>query len=136
MSWTIGIRGFDSRWELGIFFFSSASRPALEPSQPPIQWVPGVNRPRREGDHSPASTAEVKNAWRYTSTPHSSPWHGAWLSTETFISHLLPGLPRGLLPSGFQTNSLYVFLLSSMRATRPTRVILDLITLIIDLCVI
>jgi hypothetical protein len=42
--------------------------------QPPIQWVPGalslgVKRPRREADHSPPSSAEVKNAWSYTSTP-------------------------------------------------------------------
>jgi hypothetical protein len=42
--------------------------------QPPIQWVPGtlsprVKRPGREADHSPPSSAEVMNAWRYTSTP-------------------------------------------------------------------
>jgi hypothetical protein len=29
----------------------------------------GVKRPRREADHSPPSSAEVKNAWSYTSTP-------------------------------------------------------------------
>jgi hypothetical protein len=28
----------------------------------------GVKRPRREADHSPPSSAEVKNAWSYTST--------------------------------------------------------------------
>jgi hypothetical protein len=28
---------------------------------------PGVKRPGREADHSPQSSAEVKNAWRYTS---------------------------------------------------------------------
>jgi hypothetical protein len=42
--------------------------------QPPIQWAPGalslgVKRPRREADHPPPSSAEVKNAWSYTSTP-------------------------------------------------------------------
>jgi hypothetical protein len=42
--------------------------------QPPIQWVPGalplgVKRPGRETDHSPPSSAEVKNEWSYTSTP-------------------------------------------------------------------
>jgi hypothetical protein len=41
---------------------------------PPIQCVPGdfflgVKRPGRETDHSPPSSAEVKNAWSYTSTP-------------------------------------------------------------------
>jgi len=47
---------------------------ALGPTQPPIQWVPGalslgVKRLRRETDHSPPSSAEVKNACSYTSTP-------------------------------------------------------------------
>jgi hypothetical protein len=28
----------------------------------------GVKRPGREADHSPPSSAEVKNAWHYTST--------------------------------------------------------------------
>jgi hypothetical protein len=44
------------------------------PTQPPIQWVPwilssGVKRPVHESDHSSPSSAEVKNAWSYTSTP-------------------------------------------------------------------
>jgi hypothetical protein len=29
----------------------------------------GIKRPRREDDNSPLSSAEVKNAWNYTSTP-------------------------------------------------------------------
>jgi hypothetical protein len=29
----------------------------------------GVKRPERKADHSPPSSAEVKNAWSYTSTP-------------------------------------------------------------------
>jgi hypothetical protein len=72
-SWTIGVLGFDSRRGPGIFLFTTASRTALGPTQPPIQWVPGtlslgVKGPGREGDHSPPSSAEV-NAWSYTSTP-------------------------------------------------------------------
>jgi hypothetical protein len=31
---------------------------------------PWLKRPGREADHSPPSSAEVKNAWSYTSTPH------------------------------------------------------------------
>jgi hypothetical protein len=63
--WTIGVLGFDYRRELGIFLFTTASRMALGPTQPPIQWVPGavsleVKRPGREADHSPPSSAEVK----------------------------------------------------------------------------
>jgi hypothetical protein len=30
---------------------------------------PGVNRPGREADHSPPTSAEVKEMWIYTSTP-------------------------------------------------------------------
>jgi hypothetical protein len=37
MDWTIEIPGFDSRQGLGIFIFT-VSRPALGPTQPPIQW--------------------------------------------------------------------------------------------------
>jgi hypothetical protein len=47
---------------------------------------PGVKRPGREADHSPPSSAEVKNAWRYTSTP----WRGAYLSKGTTLPLLLP----------------------------------------------
>jgi hypothetical protein len=39
--WTIGILGFDSRRGLGSFLFTTASRTALGPTQPPIQCVSG-----------------------------------------------------------------------------------------------
>jgi hypothetical protein len=68
------VLGFDSRRGMGIFLFTTGSRTVVGTTQPPIQWVPGalfleVKRPRREADHSPPSSAEVKNAWSYTSTP-------------------------------------------------------------------
>jgi len=34
--------GFDFRWGLRIFIFTTASRPALGSTQPPILWVPDV----------------------------------------------------------------------------------------------
>jgi hypothetical protein len=72
--WKIWVRGFDFRRGLGILLLSTASRPALRLTQPPIQCVsedlsPRVDRPRHEDDRSPVSSAEVKNAWHYTSTP-------------------------------------------------------------------
>jgi hypothetical protein len=53
----IDFLGFDSRRRLGVFLFITASRTALGPTQPPIQWVPGalslgVKRSGREADHS------------------------------------------------------------------------------------
>jgi hypothetical protein len=49
----------------GNFLFTIAFKTALGPTQPPIQWVPvtlslDVKRPGREADHSPPSSAEVK----------------------------------------------------------------------------
>jgi hypothetical protein len=54
--------------------FTTVSRMALEPTQLPIQWVPGalslgVKQLGHEADHSPTYSAEIKNAWSYTSTP-------------------------------------------------------------------
>jgi hypothetical protein len=54
--------------------FAIASRPALEPKEPPMKLVqgsvsPGIKRLGREADHSSPSSAEVKNRCSYTSTP-------------------------------------------------------------------
>jgi hypothetical protein len=76
---------FDSRRVLRIFLFTTAvSRTALGPTQPPIQWEPGAlslrTKPGREADHSPPSSAEVKGAWSYTSTPQYA--FMAWCSVK------------------------------------------------------
>jgi hypothetical protein len=59
--------GFDS-WQEWDFFFTTMSRPALWPTQPPIQREMGagvsflgVKWLKSEADHSSSSTAEVKN---------------------------------------------------------------------------
>jgi hypothetical protein len=38
-------------------------------TEPPFQWVPGVERPGREADHSPPTSAVVKKTCIYTYTP-------------------------------------------------------------------
>jgi hypothetical protein len=70
-------------WE----FFSSPPRSDRLWGPPSLlskghQWVfPwGVKRRKHEADHSPPSSAEVKNAWKYTSTPQYA--FMAWCSVK------------------------------------------------------
>jgi hypothetical protein len=65
-------------WEF--FLFTTASRTVVGPTQPPIQWVPGVlslgiKRPGREADHSPLSRTECVELYI-----HSPILHGVVLS--------------------------------------------------------
>jgi hypothetical protein len=80
--WTIGILGFDSRRGLGIFFFTTMSRTALGPTQPPIQWIRGalslrIKRPGHEADHPPPSSAEIKEKVELYLHSHTPSWRGA-----------------------------------------------------------
>jgi hypothetical protein len=61
--WTIKVRS-----PTGADFSSSPCvQTGSGPTKPPVQWVSGVlspggkARPRRDADHSPPSSAEVKN---------------------------------------------------------------------------
>jgi hypothetical protein len=50
----------------GFFSVTSVSRPALRPTQPPVQWFRGSfpgskSWPESDADHSPTSSAEVEN---------------------------------------------------------------------------
>jgi len=59
---------------MGIVLLANASRPALGPTRPPIQRVLGtliheVKWLGSEANHSPLSSAEVKNVLSCTSTP-------------------------------------------------------------------
>jgi hypothetical protein len=56
MGWTTGRSRFDPRQR--IFPLTSVSRPALRPTQPPVQWVPGVLSPG------------LKRGWSVTQTTH------------------------------------------------------------------
>ena len=53
-------RGIESRWGRD---FPHPSRPALGPTQPPVQWVPGLSRGQRaagrDADPSPSASAVV-----------------------------------------------------------------------------
>jgi hypothetical protein len=58
------------------------SRPALGPTKIPIELVSGavssgLKRQGREADHSPPSSAEVKNDGAIPPHPHMSAWHSA-----------------------------------------------------------
>jgi len=69
-----GQLGFDSWQGLGIFLFATTSRPSLGLTLPPIPWVLGVislevKHLGCKADHSPPSSAEVKNVWSYTFAP-------------------------------------------------------------------
>jgi hypothetical protein len=73
-------------WRLEIFLFTSTFRTALGPTQPPIQWVPGalslgLKRPGHEADHSPPSSAKVKECMQlYFHSPICL--HGMVLKTQ------------------------------------------------------
>jgi hypothetical protein len=73
---TGGRAGFGSRQREWHDFFSSLPRsgrlwgsPSLLSNRNQEHIPPGVKRPDREPDHSPPSSAEVKNAWSYAFTP-------------------------------------------------------------------
>jgi len=73
MGWVTGAQFLASAM-MGFFLFTTAYRLDMGPTQLPIQWVLGILAlgeiwPGHEADHSPPSRAEVKNVWRYISTP-------------------------------------------------------------------
>jgi hypothetical protein len=64
--------------QIVVFCVVTPSRPALEPTQPPIQRAPETVSPKikrqgREADQSSSATAEIKNTWSNTS-------HVKWVS--------------------------------------------------------
>jgi hypothetical protein len=81
-----------------IFLFFTMSRPALRPTHPPIQWVPGAlspgaKRPGRKADHSPPSSAEVKNGGAIPSFPYMSSCLYSEGSCSKECMHGFLGLP-------------------------------------------
>jgi hypothetical protein len=132
--WKAGIaqrystRCTESRKGLGIFLFTTASRPALRPTQPPIQWVPGalslgLKWPGCEAAPSTPCSTEVKNPWSYTSTPQYS--RMAWCSVKaegqlylTLLHYWESGVAQWL---DYELNERIMVLLSSIRTVNWLR---------------
>jgi hypothetical protein len=88
MGWMIGVLGFVGAGNFCLYHHVQNSSGA---TQTPVQWLPGafslgVKWLGHEADHSPPSSAEVKNAWSYTSTP-SICLHGVVLSKKKKKKH-------------------------------------------------
>jgi hypothetical protein len=94
MGWTIGVLGFDSRRELGISLHHRVQNGSG--THPPIEWVPralslGVKHLGREADHSPQTSAEVKECVElYLHSPITPSWRGAQLKEATGTTLPLP----------------------------------------------
>jgi hypothetical protein len=69
--YVLDVTRIESRWRRD---FPHPSTQLLEPTtQPPVQWVLelflGKERPGREINHLPTTSAVIKNEWWYTSSP-------------------------------------------------------------------
>ena len=88
--------GIEYRWGRD---FPHPSRPSLRPTQPSMQWVPGLcrggKRPRRGVDHPPPSSAEVKQRVElYLYSPSGL----SWPVLRWTLPLPLPKLRRRVLP--------------------------------------
>jgi hypothetical protein len=90
MGWKIGVLGFSSQRGLGIFLFITMSRTALEPTQPPIQWLPGALSQGEKLTTHFHLVLTSKNVWSYTSTPPIC-LHGVWVGERRIAYKLLEG---------------------------------------------
>jgi hypothetical protein len=104
---------------------ATASRPALGPTQPPTQWVPGVRWPESEAGHLSPSSGEVRNAWIYASLPHTPSWSTGtlyYLSLYIFLSLLLSFVPSLFHPSHLYSSFLPIHLtVSRVAGSQPDR---------------
>jgi hypothetical protein len=115
------------------FLFTTVSRPAVGPTQPPIQWVswaltPWVRLPVREADQSPPPTANVKNAWSSTyilqnvfmvcclvSTGTILPLFYLWENYLQYISHVLIIQISSQKFIFYQNDAAYIFSFLSLK---------------------
>jgi hypothetical protein len=89
---------------LGIFLFTTASRPVLGPTQPPIQWVTGalslrVKLQGHEADHSPPASAEVKECVKlYFHSRNTPSWRGDQLKKGHRVNFYLKLFTKFYIP--------------------------------------
>jgi hypothetical protein len=84
--WTTGRSRFDPRQEQKIFPLTSVSRPDLRPTQPPVQWVPGVLSPGLKRDRGVTLTTH----------PHLVPRSRmSRKHLHRHDKHYKPGFPEG-----------------------------------------
>jgi hypothetical protein len=80
--WMTAKLGFNSWQGQDIYLYSTASRPTLGPTQPPIQCVLGalslgLKRPKREADRSHPSSDDANNSEAIPPLSKMSSWHSA-----------------------------------------------------------
>jgi hypothetical protein len=83
--WTIGVLRFDSRRGLGILLFTTASKTALGPTQPPIQWVPGARSLAVKLTTHLHLVPRSRMRGAIPPLPNTSLWRGTYLSTGTLL---------------------------------------------------
>jgi hypothetical protein len=84
--------------------FSKTSTPEVGPTQTPVQWIPqvfffflgggGLMIVQSHVDPSPPSSSELKNGWKYTSTPT----YMLWRRRRGFQSLLVSARGASFLP--------------------------------------
>jgi hypothetical protein len=87
----------------------------LWPNKHPTHWVLtvlslGIKWPGSEADHSPSSSAEVRNEWSYISTSHSASWQEQQ-QLYFYLTHVfLEKKHTNVTVSIVQTNSAFLLL--------------------------
>jgi hypothetical protein len=124
MDWTTGQSRFDLRQRKEIFPLTSVSRPALGPTQPPVQWVPGVLSPRVKRGRGVTLT-KLRKSWMcrsYISSPHKHLHRCVvgLLKTLLLFTHFILGLLKAAFCTRFRyKNSVCILCLPIQSHAQP-----------------